>query len=268
MSTDLIPIPVPGTDREIMATQVSGKAMVSLRHACDAIGITLQSQLSKLKAKSWAGVTMIVTPSAGGDQQTAMIDRRTFTMWLATIDTRRVSPEARPIIEAFQTEAADALDAYFNEGGAINPRATDDQVDRLSREIQAQAAMLKSFKGLIDPNHLEAKARILMARGLGEAPELDASTRPLYVWDYLKSKGLHPDMVEAKAIGFGQRIKKLYIEKYDRSPDKHFGDVKGRTRQINAYTEADRPIFDSVWARHYATKVADSAFIVIAGGAS
>jgi hypothetical protein len=268
MSTDLVSIPVPGTDREIVASVVDGQPVVSLRHACEAIGIALQRQLTKLKGKSWAGVTMMVTPSAGGDQQTAMIDRRTFTMWLATIDTRRVSAEAKPLIEAFQAEAADALDAYFNEGGAINPNATGDQVERLSREIQAQAAVLKSFKGLIDPRHLEAKARVLMARALGEAPELDDSLRPLYVWNYLESKGLHRDMVEAKAPGFGTRVKKLYVEKYEREPDRHYGEVKGRVRPINAYTEADRPLFDKVWAKDYATKVADSAFTVINGGAS
>jgi hypothetical protein len=268
MSAELVPVSVPGTDRQVMATVIDDQPMVSVRHCCDALGIDFSRQLRKLRSKSWAGVVMMSTPSAGGDQQTAVIDRKTFTMWLATIDANRVSAEARPVIEAFQAEAADALDAYFNDGGAINPRATEDQVERLSREIQAQAAVLKSFKGLIDPRHLEAKARVLMARALGEAPELDDSLRPLYVWNYLESKGLHRDMVEAKAPGFGTRVKKLYIEKYEREPDRHYGEVKGRIRPINAYTEADRPLFDKVWAKDYATKVSAAAFTVVQGGAS
>jgi hypothetical protein len=107
-----------------------------------------------------------------------------------------------------------------------------------------------------------------MARALGEAPELDDSLRPLYVWNYLESKGLHRDMVEAKAPGFGTRVKKLYIEKYEREPDRHYGEVKGRIRPINAYTEADRPLFDKVWAKDYATKVSAAAFTVVQGGAS
>lgn len=269
MSAELVSIPVPGTDRQIMATLIDDKPLVSLRHSCDSIGITTQSQLAKLKSKPWARVTMSVTRDASGrDQELAMIDRKTFTMWLATLDANRVSSDARPIIEAFQAEAADALDAYFNEGGAINPRATEDQVERLSRQIQAQAAVLKSFKGLIDPRHLEAKARVLMARALGEAPELDDSLRPLYVWDYLTSKGLRQEMVKAKAVGFGQRVKKAYIDKYDRVPEKHFGEVDGRVRSINAYTEADRPLMDKVWAKDYETKVSEAAFTVVRGGAS
>jgi hypothetical protein len=38
MSADLVPVPVPGTDRKIMATVIAGKPMVSLRHACIVTG--------------------------------------------------------------------------------------------------------------------------------------------------------------------------------------------------------------------------------------
>jgi hypothetical protein len=266
--SDLVPIPVPGTDREIMAAQIGGAPLVSLRHSCESIGIATQAQLTKLRSKTWARVTMSVTrDSSGRDQELAMIDRRTFTMWLATIDTRRVSPDARPIIEAFQAEAADALDAYFNEGGAINPRATEDQLERITREAQAQAGVLRALKGVVDPKHLEAKGRVILARAMGEAPELDPSTTPLYVWDFLRSKGLKRDMVEAKAKGFGTRLSNAYVKKYDYAPQKHHQQLSnGTVRQVNAYTEADRPLFESVWARHYEGVVADSALTLIPGG--
>ncbi|MBM7280318.1 phage antirepressor [Gordonia rubripertincta] len=135
MATDLVHIPVPGTDRQIVATQMDGLPMVSLRHACDAIGLDFANQHRKLKSRSWARVALIATPSAGGAQMTAMIDRRTFTMWLATIDTNRVSDEARPIIEAFQAEAADALDAYFATGVAVATESNLSQFDILRAAI-------------------------------------------------------------------------------------------------------------------------------------
>lgn len=268
MSAELVPIPVPGTDRQIMATLIDGQQMVSLRHACEAIGIAFDAQRVKLNSKSWASVTMTVTQLAGDTQrrEVAMVDRRTFTMWLATIDTRRVSPEARPVIEAFQSEAADALDAYFNEGGAINPRASEDQLERITREAQAQAAVLRALKGVVDPKHLEAKGRVILARAMGEAPEIPAEDRPLYVWDYLKAQGLRTTLIEAKAKGFGTRVRNLYIKKYGRVPNKHFQEVQGRPREVNAYTEADRPLFDEVWAKDYAPKVADSALTLVPGG--
>jgi hypothetical protein len=267
-AAELVPVSVPGADRAVMATLVDGKPMVSLRHACDAIGVNYTTQAEKLAKRSWAAtVPLRGTAADGKTRELTMIDRRTFTMWLATIDTNRVSAEARPIIEAFQAEAADALDAYFNDGGAINPSATEDQLGRIVSQAQAQAAVLQALKGIVDPKHLEAKGRIVLARALGEAPELAAEDVPLYVSDYLKSKGLSRTLIEAKQAGFGMRLKALYITKHDREPERHFQQLSnGTTRPVNAYTEADRSLFDSVWARNYAKVVAESALFAIDGG--
>lgn len=256
-SNALTPVPVPGTDRPIMAAQFDGKPEVALRHASDAIGLDYSTQLRKLKGKSWAVVVM--RPTTGADGKTyemAMIDRRTFTMWLATIDTSRVNDTARPILEAFQAEAADALDAYFNDGGAINPSATTDQLDTLVAKATGQMALLRAAEGIVDARFLEAKARIVIARGLGEAPEIPELDRPLYVQDYLKSKGLSADMVRAKSSGFGKRVKGRFMEVHGEAPEKHFQEVDGRPREINAYTESDRPIFDHVWVTYYEQAVA------------
>lgn len=270
-TTQLVPISVPGTDRTIAAALVNGEPHVSLRHCCDAIGISVESQRAKLRSRSWARTTQWVAQLPGDTQarEYTMIDRRTMTMWLGGIDENRVNEEARPVLIAFQAEAADALDAYFNEGGAINPRATEDQLDHLARRAQAQAGVLQALRGIVDPKHLEAKGRIVLARALGEAPEIDAQDMPLYVHDYLRGKGLNHNMIEAKASGFGKRLKALYTVERDRAPQMHPQSLSGgRVVQVCSYTEADRPLFDSVWARHYANVVADSALTVISGGAS
>jgi len=253
-----------------MAAVINGTPMVSLRHACEAIGIDYSGQLQKLRAKSWATVGLVSTVAEDNKvREMAMMDRRTMTMWLGGIDENRVNAAARPVIVAFQAEAADVLDAYFTEGGAINPRATEDQLDRLSRQAQAQAAVLQALRGIVDPKHLEAKGRIILARALGEAPEIDAQDMPLYVHDYLLSKGLKRSLVEAKASGFGKRLKALYTVERDRAPQMHPQSLAGgRIVQVCSYTEADRPLFDSVWARHYANAVAESALTVVQGGAS
>lgn len=263
--TTLATIPVPGTDRQIMATLVDGKPLVSPRHACDAMGIDWSAQRKRLNSTKWAAVVMIATPSAGGTQETVMVDRRTFTMWLATIEPSRIkNDDARAIVEAFQSEAADALDAYFNEGGVINPRANEDQLDRLARQAQSQAAVLQSLKGIVDPKHLEAKGRIVLARALGEAPEIAPQDLPLYVHDFLRGKGLKRDLIDAKASGFGKRLKALYTVERDRAPQMHSQELAGgRVVQVCSYTEADRPLFESVWARHYANVVAESALAVV-----
>ncbi|MDO3401928.1 phage antirepressor N-terminal domain-containing protein [Mycolicibacterium neoaurum] len=269
MTTDLVTIPVPGTNRKIAATVIDGVPFVSLRHACEAIGLAVESQRKKLASRSWATATQWVSVAEDGRRrEMTMVDRRTFTMWLGGIDENRLSSGAKPILVAFQAEAADALDAYFNEGDAINPRADEDQLDRLARQARARAAVLQALMGVVDPKHLEAKGRILLARALGEAPEIDSDDLPLYVHDYLRGKGLTRELVEAKASGFGKRLKALYTVERDRAPQMHPQTLSGgRVVQVCSYTEADRPLFDSVWARHYANVVAESALTVLPGGA-
>lgn len=252
--SDLVAIPVPGTDRQIMAVEIDGKAKVSIRHACEAMGIDTRRQIDKLKRRSWACVDMAYVNLPGDIQrrEVAMIDRRTLTMWLATIDEAKVSEQARPILVAFQAEAADALDAYFHDGGAINPSASVDQLDRLARQAHAQATVLQSLRGIVDSKHLEAKGRIVLARALGETPELEPESIPLYVSDYLKSKGLASNLIVAKAPGFGKRLKGLYIAEHGEAPNMAFQELpNGTTREVCAYTQSDRDLFDQVWSRHY-----------------
>lgn len=266
--SELQTIPVPGTDRVIAATVINGKPAVSLRHACDAIGIAYDSQRRKLSGRSWATVTQEVSVGADGKaRDMTMIDRRTFTMWLGGMDENKVSEAAKPILIAFQAEAADALDAYFHEGGAINPRASEDQLDSLARKTRMQIDIIHACKGIIAPAHLEAKARVVLARAMGEAPELDEASRPLYVWDYLSEK-MPRSLVEAKAAGFGTRVKAAYTREFNRAPERHHQTLpNGTVRPVNAYTESDRPMFDAVWAQHYANTVAESALFAVKGGA-
>ncbi|QRV71386.1 antirepressor [Corynebacterium phage CL31] len=103
----------------------AGEVWVSPNHICMALDIDWKSQHRKLSSKPWAVmVKLTMTAADGKNYQTTMIDRKTLGMWLATIDARRIKSDyARSILEAYQVEATAALDSYFHEGAAINPRA-------------------------------------------------------------------------------------------------------------------------------------------------
>lgn len=108
---------IPFHDTTIYTT--ADGAYVALRPVCDSLGLDFSGQLQRLQRQSWAVVGM--TPTTGSDGKVydmTTVDRRTFTMWLATIDTGRVKNEhTRELVRTYQCEAADALDKYFNEGG-------------------------------------------------------------------------------------------------------------------------------------------------------
>lgn len=246
--TALAKIPFHGSD--MLATLVDGVPHVALKPVCEAIGLDYSGQLQRLKRQPWATVGVIPTVAEDGKtREMSMLDRRAFTMWLATVDTGRVKSEsARELLGAYQCEAADALDAYFHEGAAVNPRADEHQLQAAMLLAQSRLELCKAAQGLIHPDHLEARARVILAQGLGEHAELDAVRRPLYTQDFLKGKNLSAQRLRSVSGTFGKRVKKAFIAEYGREPKKYPVNVaNGQTREAYAYTEADRPLLEKVW---------------------
>ncbi|TAJ46333.1 MAG: phage antirepressor [Herbiconiux sp.] len=239
---------IPFHETELVAQRDGDGFLVSIRHACDNIGVDYSRQLKKLREKTWATVVLKATVADDGkSREMAMIDRRTFTMWLATIEPSRVAPEVRPVLDAFQSEAADALDAYFHEGGAINPAATVDQLDVLARRAQSQAGVLSALKGIVDEHYLEVQGRFLIAQALGVEPELDPETMPVDVESYLDEAGV--SRVERVRIrsSFGKRLKGAYIAKHGVEPLKVPRTINGTIQQVYGYTRRDLPVFDQIF---------------------
>lgn len=143
--------------------------------------------------------------------------------------------------------------AYF----AIRTRQmemVEEKVDALE-QAKRRLGLLHSAKGLIDDGHLEAKARIIVAQGLGEAPELDPATAPLYAQTFLKDKGVKKAEMGRIASGFGKRLKAAYSKKYGADPKQHDQELpNGQVRKVNSYTEAHRPLMEAIWTEHYENK--------------
>lgn len=251
MSNQIVSIPFHG--QSVQSVAIDGKPVVAFKAMTENLGLDYSRQLKKVKAKSWAELrTVPVVAVDGKTYDTTCIDLRTLTMWLATIDENRVSEEARPLVVAYQNEIADVIESYWANGGAINPRATEHQINALIRQSQMQMELCQAAKGLIRAEHLEAKARIILARGLGEAPELDEETRPLYTADFLKGKNLSSKKMRSIAGVFGKRMKAAYTLEYGREPEKYPLNLpNGQVRQVNAYTESDRPLMEQVWNKYF-----------------
>lgn len=157
MTAILVSVPVPGAD-DLMAAQFDGYQWASLRHMCDSLGIDYATQLRKLKVRSWATVGQRPTVATDGKtRDMVMVDSRTIPMWLATIDENRVSPEARPKLMAYQREAADALDGYFNQRRAAPSmnqldvlRAALDQIEAAQQTAQQAKAIADRVAARLD----------------------------------------------------------------------------------------------------------------------
>lgn len=242
---------IPFHDTTIYTT--ADGAYVALRPVCEALGLDFSGQLQRLRNQAWTCMGVIPTQMPGDNQRREMVfvDRRTFTMWLATIDTGRLKNErARELVRTYQCEAADALDKYFHEGIAVNPRATSAAGPY---SVETQARVLDILKNVISKDYLEAKARIVAARAMGDTPEIEAGARPLYIQDYLREKGATADEVTRFASAFGRYVKEAYKAERGVEPGKRFDETpSGQVRETYAYTKTDRPIFDRAWSESYA----------------
>lgn len=252
MTTELVSIPFHG--QSVQSVEIDGKPHVVFRPFVESLGLDADSQMKRLRRHSWATtVKMTGVGLDGKNREMTCIDLRTLTMWLATIDENRVSEEARPLVVAYQNEVADAIESYWAKGGAINPRATEHQKKAMMFELRSQMELAQAAKGLIHDDFLEAKARIILARGMGETPELDPTTRPLYVQQFLKEKGLSKKQLGAKASGFGKRLKNHWTAMNGVEPKKAPIELtNGRIIEVYGYTEADRPLMEQVWNQYYA----------------
>jgi P22_AR N-terminal domain len=155
---DLVSIPVPGAD-DLMCAEFDGHRWAALKPMCDSLGINYATQLQKLRRRSWATIALRGTVAADGRRRDmVMIDSRTIPMWLATTDENRVSHEAKPKLIAYQREASDALDAYFNHRSVVAPavnqldvlRAALDQIEAAQREATEAKAIAERAEARLD----------------------------------------------------------------------------------------------------------------------
>lgn len=119
---------------------------------------------------------------------------------------------------------------------------------------RAQLRMLDAAAGLVDKTWLTNKARVVLARGLGEEPEINPADRPLYVPDYLREKGIASkrDLASIQSW-FGRRVAALAEADGISLPDKRTSELpNGTLRETLAWTQSHRPLFDAAWERWYA----------------
>ena len=184
----------------------------------------------------------------GGDQNLAVINEP--GLYAAIIGSK---VEGAKAFKRWVTH--EVLPAIRSKGGYVSPAATEHQLNAIVRRAQMHMELLQAARGLIDPKHLEAKARVELARGLGELPQLDPGTRPLYTQDFLKTKNLSKARMKSIAGTFGKRVKAAYTLEYGREPGKYpLNLANGQTRDVCAYTEADRDLMERIWGTYYTNK--------------
>ncbi|MFD4547195.1 phage antirepressor N-terminal domain-containing protein [Streptomyces sp. NPDC058466] len=238
----------------IHTTLVDGQPHIVLKPAVEDLGLSYPAQSRKLKTRTWATVAQTATVAEDGKvREMDAVPVRTFLMLLATVNENRVAESARPTLVAFQNETADAIEAYWTQGGAINPRATEDQLDSLISRAKQQAEVLSILSGIVSPDWLETKGRLVAARALGEEPDVAPLDVPLYVPDFLKGKGLKRSDIESVQSWFGRRAAAIWKARTGEDVGTRQTDLpNGSVRETKAWTARHLSVFNETWDRYYA----------------
>ena len=250
------------TAGSVQTVSVEGEPHVVFRPAVEAIGLDYSTQLRKIRDRSWANRRDIPTVAEDGKTRLmAAVDVRTFLMWLATVNENKVADEVRDTLVAYQQETTTAVNDYWTKGGAINPAATDEQLDALEQQIEERrirralglVQLIAAMDESVDPKWKRSRQLHHYAEAAGEIAEIPAEDRALLVETYLKDRGLSRDESKSVRSSFGRRVSLAYQMKHNgEKPKDSIGLVDGRERQVKSYTEADRPMFDKVWDEFYA----------------
>ncbi|PWG13952.1 hypothetical protein DF268_08795 [Streptomyces sp. V2] len=250
----------------IDTVMVDGEPHVVFRPAVEAIGLDYSSQLRKLRDRSWANRRDIPTVAEDGkNRQMVAVDVRTFLMWLATVNENKVADGVRQTLVAYQQETTIAVNAYWTQGGAINPAASVEQVQDLrvrldgveraqvARERLSAMGVAKQF-GLVNSSYVEAMARTELARMSGEEPDVDPLDVTITCDEFLDGRGVGDRDRGSARTRLGKTVAALYRARYGRDPQKVKRPINGVHRDVAVYTHRDLDLFDTAWAevgRHY-----------------
>lgn len=263
---DVVAVPFRGG--EVLTVDVNGKPYVVLRPAFESIGLDADQQVRKTQRQHWARTkTLTVQASDGRPRDMVTADLRTFLMALATIPVARVAKDVQDALKAYQNEVADVIEAYWTKGSVENPRlSTQSALLAITAQSEIERAAVARAQiellgvavstGLLDKLWATGKTHIIAARGIGEEAELPAELKPLYVPDFIKSKGVTKkrDIISIQSW-FGIRVGDLCRLNNVEVPEKRPREqIDGTMRDTIAWRVEHLPQFEQVWKTFYAEK--------------
>ncbi len=141
---------------------------VNFRRVCDNLGVNYESQLKKLKDKTWATMALnAMVADDGKTREIVCIERKSLPMWLATIEPSRVKEAVRKKLEKYQKECADVLAAHFfgapksavvPTAPAVPAQSDDPLIQQMYAVIQLRQNQLATEQRLVEVDRKATEA--------------------------------------------------------------------------------------------------------------
>lgn len=200
------------------------------------IGLAWQSQCQKLNTNRdrW-GITNIVIPSEGGEQEMLCMPVRKLPSYLNSINPRKVRPELRAKIELYQAESDDALWNYWMHGRAERPAPQPQPTTDgpLTPALRAELKAIVDAKLSTAPADVQGKARAeIWTRfnrhfKIAEYAQLPACRMP-EARDYL---------IELQMKSYPTKTAAAVPANVEQEIETHCAAMRGLVRQLNAHMD-------------------------------
>lgn len=198
------------------------------------------------------GYTNSRTP--GGDQEIWHVTEPGMYRAIGQRQTSRVkNPEVRARAERFQHwifhEVLPALrkTGTYSVPAVEKPKPLAVAGAPVSYLEQAQIVAVLLQAGAIPVPYATATSKIIVARSMGERPQLEPAETPLYAATFLAEQGHRARTVREFQSGFGLRVSNRYFKVHGRRPEKIPGPAGSRIDKVAVYTEDDRPLLQGVY---------------------
>lgn len=229
----------------IFCIDYQGQPFTPMKPIVENLGLDWATQFRKLKSNEsrWGivimttaprgGITNIVIPSEGGEQEMLCMPVRKLPSYLNSINPRKVRPELRAKIELYQAESDDALWNYWMHGRAERPTPTPSPDAAISPAERAELKALVDAKLSAAPAAVQGKARAeIWTRfnrhfRIAEYAQLPAVKMP-DARDYL---------IEMEMKSYPTKTAAAVPANAEQEIETHCAAMRGLVRQLNAHMD-------------------------------
>lgn len=133
---------------------------IVVKDICEAIGIDYSRQIKKLQADESYESKLIKVQTKGGLQEVFTIPLSKLNGWLFSINPNKVKPEVKQKLIEYKKECFNVLNNYFNNGIAINHRASQTDIQKILSELEKQKQEIQNLR-----NQLKVQEEVNPFRG-------------------------------------------------------------------------------------------------------
>lgn len=243
MSTSITPFTFPATGQEVRTILVNGEPWWVAADVCTVLEIANVTRALASLDEDEKGLHSVKTP--GGDQALNIVTEP----GLYSLILRSRKPQAKAFKRWITHEVIPSIRKTGRyEVSAAEPKPREVTAAAGPVPYKEQAEILAILRPMLPEAYATATGKVILARSMGERPELDSSETPLYASTFLAEKGLSKKAVSKFESPFGLRVSNRYLKVHGRRPEKIPGPAGSRIDKVVAYTEDDRPLLEEVFA--------------------